>query len=201
MPIRAVLLDADGVAQVNPSGWLDSLRAIVDRGRGGEFTEDLFATEKAAMVGDRDFREVVREVAERWHVAERVDDLLQHWRRVEVVTATLELVGDLRARGVRCYLVSNQNAFRAAFMQDALGYRRVFDGAFYSCDLGVLKSSERFFEQVLEQVGLPREDVVLVDDNEEYVAVARRCGLGAVCWSTAEETSVLRTALGVEQTE
>jgi putative hydrolase of the HAD superfamily len=82
-------------------------------------------------------------------------------------------------------------------MQRALGYGRLFDGAFYSCDLGVLKSSERFFQEVLERLAEPPEEVVVVDDNEEYVAVARRCGLRAVRWTAADGTAALRVALGV----
>jgi putative hydrolase of the HAD superfamily len=194
---RAVLLDADGVVQQNPSGWFEDLHGFVPAGQGRTFVDDIFATEKAAMVGERSFHEVLEEVAARWGVAHRLDELLAQWRRVEVSRPVVELVEELRARGIRCCLASNQHAYRARVMDD-LGYRDLFDAAFYSCDLGVLKSSEVFFERVLEALGLPAGEVLLVDDSEEYVDTARRCGLQAVQWSLADTTAgldVLRARL------
>jgi putative hydrolase of the HAD superfamily len=180
--LRAVLFDADGVVQQNPAGWFDDLHAFVPHGQGRAFVDDIFDTERPAMTGERGFRDVLAEVAARWGIPERVDELVGHWRRVQVNAPVLGLVRDLRAAGTRCYLASNQHAYRARAMDD-LGYRDAFDGCFYSCDLGVLKSEPRFFEQVLGLLGLPAEDVLLVDDAEEYVETARRCGMRATRWS------------------
>ena len=44
---------------------------------------------------------------------------------------------------------------------------------------------------MLESIGLPAEDVLLVDDAEEYVENARRCGMRATCWSFADGLDAL----------
>lgn len=192
---RAVLFDADGVVQRNPPGWFDELHAFVGPGRGRAFVDDIFATEQSAMTGERSFREVLDDVGSRWGVTERVDELMAHWRRIQVCAPTLEVVAELRKRGTRCFLASNQHAFRARVMDD-LGYRELFDGAFYSCDLGALKSSPTFFTGILAALGVPPQDVLLVDDSEEYVETARACGLRAVLWSLDDGIAQLREVVG-----
>lgn len=198
MTLRAVLFDADGVVQQNPSGWLADVRRFVSGRDGAAFTDDLFAAEASAMLGERDFREVVAEVAGRWGVAATgVEELLGHWHRIEVSEPVLRLVAELRERGLRCCLASNQNAFRAAYMQAEVGYADRFDASFYSCDLGVLKSSPAFFDQVLDRLDLPADEVAFVDDTERYVDVARRRGLPAVLWCSGQGVEVLRDRLGL----
>ncbi len=195
MTVRAVLLDADGVVQENPDGWLEQLKATVGHGRGQEFADDVFATEQDAMTGDRDFGDVIAEVADRWGLTGSRDDLLEHWRRIEVNAPVVDLVGELRAAGIRCCLASNQNSFRARYMRDALGYEKIFDSVFFSCDLGVLKTSPRFFTSVLSELDLPAGEVLFVDDGEHYVETARDVGLPALVWSTGRGVDVLRAEL------
>lgn len=191
--VRVLLLDADGVVQQNPPGWLDRLRAVVPDGEA--FTDELFAAERPAMTGQRCFPEVLAEVAGRWQVADRVEELLGHWRAIEPAAETLELARRARRNGLDCYLASNQHAYRAAFMREALGYDAVFTGQFYSCDLGALKSSPEFFERVLARLGVPPGQVVFVDDSEEYVDQARAVGLRAVRWSVDDGIPRLRQLL------
>ncbi|MGN6131474.1 MAG: HAD family hydrolase [Nocardioidaceae bacterium] len=196
MSVQAVLFDADGVVQDNPAGWFDELHALVAPGRGREFVDDVFATEKPAMRGHREFASVLTEVRSRWGLSVRLEALLDHWRRIDVHAPVLEVVGELRASGVQCYLATNQHAHRAAHMRRTLGYDEVFDGQFYSCDLGFTKSSPAFFTRVLDELGLPGEEVLLVDDSEKYVETAREVGVLAEQWCLTDGVDELRALLG-----
>ncbi len=195
MTVHAVLFDADGVVQANPPGWFDQLHDLVAPGRGRDFVDDVFETERSAMRGRREFRSVLAEVAGRWELDVRLEELLEHWRRIEVNAPVLELVGELRASGVLCCLASNQNAHRAAYMRRELGYDAVFDDQFYSCELGELKSSPAFFTLVLERLALPAEEVLFVDDSDQYVEAARAVGMLAEEWSAREGVGELRARL------
>ena len=188
--VRAVLFDADGVVQQNPPDWDAKLRRF-----GDGFVDDLFASEVPAMVGERSFSEVLAEVIERWQVPVSASALLEHWCEVSVRADTVALVRSLRVAGLGCWLASNQHAYRASFMRRRLGYDEAFDGQFYSCDLGVLKSSPEFFSLVLDRLGLPAADVLLVDDGASYVDVARSAGLRAVQWCVDDGIDELRRLL------
>ncbi len=199
MTVRAVLFDADGVVQENPVGWLDNVKAVVGPEGGEQFLAELFGAELPSMVGRRDFPAAVREVAERWGVADRVEELMGHWRRVEVSRPTLAVVRELRARGVGCWLASNQNPYRAAYMRESLRYGDVFDGEFYSCELGVTKASESFFTTVLEVLGLGGDEVLHLDDSPQYVEAARAAGLRAEQWAVEQGIDKLRVLLAAHQ--
>ena len=188
--VRAVLFDADGVMQHNPPGWEAALRRY-----GDGFVDDLFAAEAPAMVGARSFPEVLDEVVARWTLPVAASQLLGHWREISVSGPTVGVVRSLRALGVGCCLASNQHAYRASYMRSGLGYGDLFDEQFYSCDLGETKSSPKFFAMVLDRLGLPAGEVLLVDDGGSYVDVARSAGLRAVQWCIDDGISELRRLL------
>lgn len=190
MQVRAVLFDADGVVQRNPPDWEAKLRRY-----GDGFVDDLFASEAPAMLGQREFLDVLDEVLRRWEVPVAAEELAGHWGDVSVSEETLALVRELRAAGVACYLASNQHAYRAAYMRRSLGYDEAFDAQFYSCDLGEMKSSPKFFSLLLDRLGLPAGQVLLVDDVGSYGDVARSVGLRAVQWSVDDGIDDLRGRL------
>lgn len=193
--MRAVLLDADGVLQVNPHGWDDDLRAVVPADHADAFVADLFETDHRAMTGARSFEQVVAEVTDRWGVGHRAEDVVGHWRRIEVVTDTVELAVELRAAGIGCHLATNQDELRASYMREDLGYEELLDSTFSSCDLGVTKSDPDFFTQVVTTLGLEPVQVLHVDDKQEYADAARSAGLHAVVWSVDDGPARLRQAL------
>jgi putative hydrolase of the HAD superfamily len=188
--VRAVLFDADGVMQQNPAGWEASLRRY-----GDGFVEDLFASEAPAMTGARSFPDVLDEVVARWKLPVAASELLGHWREVEVSPSSVAVVRALQSSGIGCHLASNQHAYRADYMRSELGYDELFDAQFYSCDLGVMKSSPKYFALVLDRLGRAAGEVLLVDDGSSYVESARSAGLRAVRWCIDDGVPALRHLL------
>jgi putative hydrolase of the HAD superfamily len=158
----------------------------VEPARREEFADDLFAAEADSMRGRRPFADVLAEVCGRWGVRDRADELAGQWRRVEVDPGMVGLVRGLRATGLPCHLVTNQNDQRAAHLRDCLGYGDLFDRIFASCELGLTKSDDGFYERVVAALGPAPSRVLVVDDSSDHVAAARRAGLRAVRWSLAD---------------
>lgn len=195
MSIRAVLVDADGVLQRNPDGWLDEVRGFVAAADADAFTDDLWATEREAMAGRRPFADVAAEVADRWGFTGREDDLVALWRQVRVEEATVAVVRELRAAGLGVHLATNQNDVRAAYLLEGLGYAELFDHCFCSCAIGATKDDPAFFAHVLAELGLPADQVLLVDDGPSYADTARAAGLRALTWELDEGVEALRRRL------
>jgi putative hydrolase of the HAD superfamily len=193
--VRAVLVDADGVVQVNADDWLDRLRAFVAPDRSDAFVDDLFSAERDAMCGRCSFGEVVATVCERWGLDGRDAELVDHWRHAVVQEEVLEVVADLRASGVACHLATNQNDVRAAYLRDDLGYADHFDGLLVSCELGATKDDPAFFAAALARLGLRPEQALLVDDSEDHVRQARDAGLQGVRWEVGDGVDELRRRL------
>lgn len=195
MTVRALLVDADGVLQRNPAGWDDDVRRFVAPADADAFTDDLWDAERAALRGECGFAEVVAAVARRWGFAGREDELVQLWRQVEVSGEVLGLVRDLRASGLGCHLVTNQNDVRASYLRHDLGYDDVFDRCFCSCEVGATKDDPAFFAHVRDELALPSDALLLVDDSPTHGDSARALGLGAVTWQLEDGLPELRARL------
>jgi len=181
--LRAILFDADGVLQ-RPSVDLRSACGEV-LGASGEpleiFMRELFAVEKPALTGKRDFVEDLMEVLGRHGAAHRLNDTLAIWTAIEVDAAIQGAIAALRAQGVMCCLATNQQPYRARYMSETLGYAQLFDREFYSHALGLAKPDPAYFQAVAEQLALAPGDILFIDDHEANVLAARGVGLlGAV---------------------
>lgn len=194
--VHALLLDADGVMQENPPGWLDRVTSCVPEPDRERFAQDLWATEEDALAGRRTFGDVLDEVTARWGVADEAERLRSHWCEAEVDAGMVALVREVRAAGTPCHLVTNQNELRAAYLRESLGYADLFDRLFVSCELGLTKSDDGFFARVAAELDLPPGRLLVVDDSEDHVAAARAAGLQALCWSLDDGVPVLRERLG-----
>jgi putative hydrolase of the HAD superfamily len=159
------------------------------------FLAQALREERPALTGQVSWLDVLPGLLAAWGIAEAHDDVLRAWLTIEPVAVARDLVREVRAGGVPCYLASNQDQHRASYMQERLGYPELLDGAFYSCALGAAKPDPGYFVGVLGRLGLPAEQVLLVDDNPDNVAAARGLGLAAEVWSYREEPDVLRAHL------
>jgi putative hydrolase of the HAD superfamily len=151
--------------------------------------------EKPALVGKREFADVLAEVLERWDSPGRVDEVLTLWTEFDANPEAVAIVQDLRAAGVPCHLATNQHAFRRAVMRDQRGYINWFDRQFYSCELGVAKPDPAYFRAILTELDLDACAVLFIDDNEANIAGAAEVGLRAELYDLSQGIDRLRELL------
>lgn len=195
--MRAVLWDADGVLQHLPAGWEASMRPVVE-GHVEDleaFLAEAFEAERPALVGQASWLEILPPLLERWEVAHLHDRALEVWLTIVPQQEVRDLVTELRAAGVGCYLATNQTEHRGRHMADNLGYGDLLDGTFWSYELGVAKPDPAYFTAVVERLGRDADEVLLVDDSLRNVEAARSVGLEAVHWHVDEGLPVLRERL------
>jgi putative hydrolase of the HAD superfamily len=109
-----------------------------------------------------------------------VEQALRVWTNIEVHADVIELIETLRRGGMPVHLASNQQAHRARYMSDELGYRAMFDREFYSCRVGYAKPDTAYFEHILDELQLPPDRVLFIDDIEPNVVAARSVGINSV---------------------
>lgn len=192
--IRAVLWDADGVLQRTPGVWEERVGAVIGPDRVAAFADDLWSVSAQALVGEVDFVEHIDLVLDRQQLHELRDAVLATWRDLEAVQEAHDVVARVRHR-VPCYLASNQDNHRARVMREHLRYDDLVDGAFFSCDVGAAKPDERFFTAVVEQLALPADEVLFIDDVPANVEAARKCGLHAEEWQHERGVAALDALL------
>jgi putative hydrolase of the HAD superfamily len=195
--IEAVLFDADGVLQRPAVPWRQAFERLLgfDAMRLDAFMREVRAAELSFLCAPAGFENELAAVLDRWNCAGRLADVLRVMTAIEVYDDHMEAVQSLRRCGVPCHLASNQQAHRARHMSEGMGYRRLFDGEFYSCYLGVAKPDVAYFAAILRGLGLPGRSVLFLDDVEANVAAALEAGLLAAAYDGARGVSELRRRL------
>ncbi|MCZ6643493.1 MAG: HAD-IA family hydrolase [Gammaproteobacteria bacterium] len=194
--IGAVLFDADGVIQEPSVAWRGALEALAgDVRRADDLLADIFAAEKPCLTGDEDFETALAGVLLRWNCATPVKEALRIWTMIDKDDQILNVIAQLRAQPTYVALATNQQAHRAGFMSEELGYAKLFDELFYSCELGYAKPDPEYFLAILGKLELAGENVLFLDDHEPNVSAAMSVGLHARVFRKASGVAELRGLL------
>lgn len=142
---------------------------------------DRFETGELSPAG---FRDAVRELLD--------PDLDDHmidrcWNAMlgSIPQDRLELVSELRRR-MPVLLLSNTNAIHVPAFEEIIlrengveRFKDLFDGAYYSCELGMRKPDPDIFMHVLTEHGADAERTLFIDDSIQHVEGAQKVGLMA----------------------
>lgn len=175
-PVRAVLLDADGVLQLIGTPWGEALT----RGGGPAFAQAMIDGETDALTGRETLTELLERVVKDLGLELRASDLLEMWHRATPDPVAWQLVRDLREAGYTTVLATNQQWERRAWMREELGYDGLCDIDGYSCTLGVAKPDAAYFHRLLELAGVEADQALFVDDSATNIAAAREVGLRTI---------------------
>ena len=109
-----------------------------------------------------------------WEVA---DTIYYNWiYNLPEIEGMRELIAALKARGVRCYLLSNISRYFAAHAHE-ISILKEFDGCVFSATCGLGKPDPAIFTYACEQFGIAPCDTAFVDDRAENVAAAISVGM------------------------
>lgn len=200
MTVEAVLFDADGVLQhqdVTLHSLLTGVLSMSPEEAESRYHE-VWEAESPILTGKGNFEETMSGLLVKWGKPDHTDAFVQASKDIQTDEAVASIVGDLRSEGVVCCLASNQMGYRARYMSEDLGYRRLFDREFYSCDLGHKKPEAAYFLAILADLVLPPERVLFIDDNEANVAAAIGLGIKAAIFQPGpgvEPGSLMRSIL------
>ncbi len=94
-------------------------------------------------------------------------------------TQMTQVLRDLKARGVRLYLLSNIFIWPAERFEQKFAFLQLFDKLYFSSETGLSKPDPAAFRRVLEENNLAPEDCVFFDDTPRHVAAAKALGIEA----------------------
>jgi len=188
--VKAVLFDYGGVL-TEP---VESMFAAIAADCGAETAELAALLVGGYEDGDHPWHQVERGEIPfadlcRWAAEEgnrrgwRLDlrQVLEHMAAFEFRSAMLERIVDLRRRGYRTALVTNNAKEFGPVWKQQLDYDSLFDTVVDSSDVGVRKPDPRIYHLTLERLGgLAPEEAVLLDDFEVNLAAARAIGMRGV---------------------
>lgn len=94
------------------------------------------------------------------------------------------------------YMLSNNNPIavkRARELFDEAGFSMDtdFKKCYISCDMKALKPSEKFYKAVMEDIGIPSEEMLFIDDSQNNVDAAIAAGLPAIYYKPGDNLEEL----------
>lgn len=94
------------------------------------------------------------------------------------------------------YLLSNNNPIcmphsRRLFEEAGAPLDKVFRKSFLSYEVKALKPSEKFYKSVVEEIGMPAEQMLFIDDSQKNVDGSIAAGLPAVYYQPGTDLSAL----------
>ncbi len=182
--IKAVLFDADGVLTLPE----DVFSVVYARSHGLDTKpfENFFKNDWYPIVtGSKDLKDSIAANPELWQWNGTTDELLDYWFKTEDVRneELLTEIGKLANQDIPCYLATDQEKYRAEYMKTVM-FKDIFSGYFVSAELGTTKTDPRFFELVLQELGVKHPgiqpaEVVFFDDSQSKVDTAKATGIDA----------------------
>ena len=201
MPIKALMVDVDGVVVVDrePNGWSTHLER--DLGLAPSRLQAAFfaphfgdIVHGRAALRDR-LRPVLADIAP--HLS--AETLIAYWfeQDAHLDNSLLAQIDALRAVGLMAHLATVQEHERADYLWTRLGLKDHFDAVHYAADLGHAKPAAAFFQTVQARCGYAPDELFFIDDKVANVQAARVLGWHAAVWTGDETVETLMIQAGV----
>lgn len=188
---KVLLLDVDGVLLRPPK--LFSHSYAEERGLDKERFNRFFAKyAKEVSKGSTDYRKLIIEHNDVWEWDGTPDELLQKWFSygLDKDEQLLKVVADARKIGVKVFLATDQDKYRAKFLFDL--FAEILDGAYISSAIKHNKEEPEFFENVLADLqkqdqSLQAQEVIYFDDSEDNIFSAKKAGITALLYKNPSQ--------------
>lgn len=114
------------------------------------------------------------------------------------IPGTTELMQELKAAGYPLFALSNWSAELFPLVRYRVPAFDLFDRIFLSGEMKLIKPDPAIFEEVLKNVGVPRDRLLFIDDNPLNVAGAKNVWLKALRFINAQTLRTDLQARGVK---
>ncbi|HEY5668089.1 MAG TPA: HAD-IA family hydrolase, partial [Candidatus Saccharimonadales bacterium] len=97
-----------------------------------------------------------------------------------------DLAKEMRRHQIKTAIFSNIFSMNAKELRRR-GMYDGFDPVILSCEVHYAKPDHEFYEYAMEQLGVPPEDILLIDDQEKCLSKARELGMKVVVATSPEQ--------------
>jgi len=170
--IDGMLLHSEKFSEAFPKKFGVSAEAV-----GEMFAEDF----NDCKLGKKDLREVLESRLSGWSTDLSADDVLKFWFNLDnPEEEVIDFLKDLRSKEVRIVLGTNQEKYRLEHILKNLGFINWTDGVVSSCDIGIKKPDEKFYQEILNRFpDVDKSEILIFDDKEKNVVTLKDLGFNA----------------------
>jgi HAD superfamily hydrolase (TIGR01509 family) len=192
--LKCVIFDMDGTLTQTLRLILDTFNYIAQKYRGRTYSE----REITAMFGPPE-EGALLEIVDEGQIREVMEDYLQFYRGHHQELARLypgikELLGYLKARGVKLALFTGKGIHTTTITLEEFGLKEYFDCVVTGNDVAQHKPSSEGIRKILSQFELDPSEALMVGDSVGDVKSSREAGvkIAAVLWDSYAKEKVLQ---------
>lgn len=181
MDIKAIVFDADGVVINSPDYF--SIQYEKELGVSNDIIQPFFKGRfRDCVVGKADLKEELALLLDDWEWKGSPESLMKYWFKAEhyIDERVVNEIKMLKQRGIKCYLGTQQEKYRMEYIKKEMGFKKIFDKSYSSCDIGYEKSEKQFFEYIFDDLNrnktIKPEEIMFWDDKQSIVNVAKESG-------------------------
>jgi putative hydrolase of the HAD superfamily len=127
------------------------------------------------LLGQADLKEELAHYLPRWNWPHSVEAFVDYWFCRHTLDGQLiATIQQLRQLGIHCYLATQQERYRTAYLWHDMDLASSFDGMFSSVSIGYMKDKPAFFTSILASLADVQPGTILFwDDTLANVITAR----------------------------
>jgi len=191
---KIFLFDIDHVL-LHPQSY-GATYTLDQAGLDSSWTAEFFPTYyEQCQRGEKDLIEELTPYLQKCGWKESTEAFLQQWFTYEnhPNKALLDYIQTLREKGYICAINSDQEPYRKKFILEDMNFGNVFDGFYFSCDIGYLKEeAERMrivYDDIVKHYGpVEKHEIFYVDDQQKNIDIAKEFGIDAVLYESTQKT-------------
>lgn len=115
---------------------------------------------------------------------------------IELVEGTLNIAKAL-SRTYRTAILSNDSREMSELRRKKFGFDALFNPIIISGNVGVTKPDARIYRILLEELGIPANECLFIDNNLQNVEAARSVGIQAIRFTSAIQLGQTLLELGI----
>lgn len=108
---------------------------------------------------------------------------------------TIELIKGLRQNGNKLAVLSNMVTETLDYLRNHTEFIPLFDHTFFSCDINMVKPNPEIYEYILNQMNVPAEECIFIDDLEHNCIAAGKAGMQTIQFLNNNQVKVQLTEL------
>jgi putative hydrolase of the HAD superfamily len=183
--IKVLLFDVDGVL-IRPPNYYSAELEKVGYADASSIIDEFYENENdKCLVGKLDTIEAIKPYIARFNWKSTPESYIRNQFEFEgtyLDSLIMGYVAKFREKGLKCFIATDQEKFRAKFLLNNLNFRNTFDGHYISCNLGLRKCVRAFWEFVVSDlknthgIASPTE-IFFVDDIQSNLDAAADFGV------------------------
>jgi glucose-1-phosphatase len=144
------------------------------------------ALEPGYDTGAMTSQEFYRQILAQFKVVLEFDRFARWWNSLFSPMPDMEEVVTRLARGYPLFLLSNTNELHFDYIQENYPVLQHFSYFVLSYQVGSRKPEKGIYEHLLQQAGIPPEQILFIDDKMPFVVAARELGIQAWQFTSRE---------------